>query len=62
MTRYISAAQLAERYGVDRSTVWRWAARESSGFPKPVKLSEQCTRWKLEDIERYDAEREAEVA
>ena len=57
MTKYISASQLAERYGVDKSTVWRWAQREI--LPAPVKLSEQCTRWRLDEIERRDAEREA---
>ena len=57
MTRYISAGQLAERYGVDKSTVWRWAQRNI--LPAPVKLSEQCTRWKLDEIDQRDAEREA---
>lgn len=57
MTKYISAGQLAERYGIDKSTVWRWAQRQI--LPAPVKLSEQCTRWKLEEIEQRDAEREA---
>ena len=57
MTRYISAGQLAERYGVDKSTVWRWAQRKI--LPAPVKLSEQCTRWKLDEIDQRDAEREA---
>ena len=37
MVRYISAEQLAERYSVDRSTIWRWAAR--GALPRPVKLS-----------------------
>jgi predicted DNA-binding transcriptional regulator AlpA len=55
---YVSAEQLAERYGVDKSTVWRWAKRGS--LPSPVKLSEQCTRWRLDEIERRDAERDAE--
>lgn len=55
MSKFISASQLAERYGVDRSTVWRWAARGI--IPAPVKLSDQCTRWRLEQIEQRDAER-----
>lgn len=57
MTRYVSAAQLAERYAVDRATVWRWA--RNGKLPKPVKISEQCTRWRLDEIERRDAERDA---
>ena len=55
MTVYVSASDLARRYNVDRSTIWRWVQR---GFPKPIKLSEQCTRWRLDEVERYDAERE----
>ena len=58
MTRYISASQLAERYGVDKSTVWRWAQPERAILPAPVKLSEQCTRWNLDEIEQRDAERQ----
>jgi prophage regulatory protein len=60
MTRYVSAEQLAERYSVDKSTVWRWAKRGT--IPAPVKLSEQCTRWNLDAIERVDAERAQRAA
>jgi predicted DNA-binding transcriptional regulator AlpA len=60
MKRYISVGQLAERYGVDKSTVWRWAQRDI--IPQPVKLSEQCTRWDLTAIERRDAERDTRAA
>lgn len=59
--RYVSAAQLAERYGVNTATVWRWKCRGI--LPPPVKLSEQCTRWDLAAIEKRDAERDGgEVA
>ena len=54
-TKYVSADQLAERYGIDRSTVWRWAVRGI--LPQPIKLSEQCTRWKLDEIEQAEADR-----
>ncbi len=53
---YVSVTQLARRYSVDRSTIWRWVQRGS--LPQPVRLSEQTTRWKLDEIERRDAERE----
>lgn len=56
MIRYASAKQLAERYGVNTSTIWRWAKRGI--LPKPVTISEQCTRWNLDEIEKRDAERE----
>jgi predicted DNA-binding transcriptional regulator AlpA len=60
MSQYVSAEQLAERYGVDKSTIWRWTQRDI--LPKPVRLSEQCTRWKLDQIEQRDAEREQAAA
>jgi predicted DNA-binding transcriptional regulator AlpA len=56
MTKYVSAADLARRYGVDRSTVWRWQARGI--LPAPIKISDQCTRWDLAAVERRDLERE----
>ena len=57
--RYISAVQLAERYGVNRSTIWRWTRKQR--LPKPEKISEQCTRWRLDEIEKLDAKRAANV-
>jgi prophage regulatory protein len=54
MQRYGSDKLLAEIYGVSRSTIWRWAA--SGILPKPVQLSPGCSRWRMEDIEKRDAE------
>jgi predicted DNA-binding transcriptional regulator AlpA len=52
---YVSVAQLARRYNVVRSTIWRWVSRGE--LPPPVKFSDQVTRWRLDEIERHDAER-----
>jgi predicted DNA-binding transcriptional regulator AlpA len=54
--QYVSDLQLAQRYGVSRCTIWRWTARGI--LPTPVKISGSCTRWKLEQIEQRDTERE----
>lgn len=43
---------------VSRST-W-WAGVKSGRYPKPCKLSERCTAWRVEDI-RELIERMAEV-
>ena len=51
---YLSDQDLASRYGVHRVTPWNWA-RKDSGFPKPVKLTPGCTRWKLSEIEAWEA-------
>ena len=57
MTKYISAAQLAERYSVSVDTIWRWAS--TGRLPPPVNLSPSCTRWNAVEIDNHDAEREA---
>lgn len=51
---YISDAQIAARYGITKPTVWRWV-RTDPTFPRPMKLSPGCTRWKLSDIEDWEA-------
>lgn len=56
MTLYLRDTQLAARYSISRSTVWRWTARGL--LPAPIQLSDCCTRWKLDEIERRDAERD----
>lgn len=57
---YLSDTDLAARYGVSRNTVWRWS-REKDDFPKPVKLSAGCTRWKLADVLRWETARAVTV-
>lgn len=54
---YLSDKQLGERFAVSRITVWRWAKNDPL-FPKPVSLSSGCTRWKLADIEAWEATRQ----
>lgn len=60
MTLYLRDTDLAERYSISRSTVWRWARK--GVLPAPIHLSDCCSRWKLDEIERRDAERDAEAA
>lgn len=54
MDTYISDKQNAERFGISRATVWRWVATRA--FPKPIKFSSGCTRWRLEDVEKWEAQ------
>ena len=51
---YLSDSQIANRYGVSRQTTWRWAATDPS-FPKPIKLSAGCTRFKLSELETWES-------
>lgn len=55
---YLSAAQLARRYGVHIVTVWRWA--QTGRLPQPVRLTPRTTRWRRDEIEASEAKRESE--
>lgn len=52
---YLTTKALTARYDVNQSTIWRW--RKKNGFPEPIKFSPQCVRWRLADIEEWDANR-----
>jgi hypothetical protein len=42
------------RLPVSCATIWRWVKLGS--FPKPVRLGPQTTAWRMEDVERWEAE------
>lgn len=58
---YLSDIQLAARYSVHRTTPWRWAKSDPT-FPTPVTLTPGCTRWKLSEIEAWEASRATTAA
>jgi predicted DNA-binding transcriptional regulator AlpA len=51
---YLSDRQLAARYNVHHLTPRRWM-RDDPSFPRPVRLSPGCSRWRLSDIEAWEA-------
>lgn len=54
---YLTDRDLAARYRVHRTTPWVWARRGT--FPSPVRLQPGVTRWRLADVEAWEASREA---
>ncbi|WP_087718630.1 helix-turn-helix transcriptional regulator [Salinicola salarius] len=56
---FLTARQVSQRESVSVGTIWRWAREDK--FPTPVKLGDNCTRWRLADLEAWEAER-GEVA
>lgn len=56
---YLSDRQLGARYNVHHLTPRRWAIEDPT-FPKPIKLSPGCTRWKLSEIEVWEAAKNAD--
>ncbi|MFO1099290.1 MAG: helix-turn-helix domain-containing protein [Xanthobacteraceae bacterium] len=52
---YLSAADLAERYGVHVITIFKWAKRGI--LPPGEKVGPNTRRWRRVAIEAFDAER-----
>ncbi len=52
---YLSDSQVAARYGVARTTIWRWVRLDA--YPAPRKIAPGCTRWSLRSIEAWEQER-----
>ena len=48
-TVYVTYQLIGERYGVHHLTPRRWP-----DFPKPIRPTPGCTRWKLLDIEAWE--------
>ena len=54
-TVYLTDRQLAERFGVSRQTIWRWAG--AGVMPQPVKLSPGFTRWRSDQVKAWEQEK-----
>lgn len=52
---FLSDKQLAERFRVKRGTIWRWH-RTNPQFPRALTLSPGCTRWRLAEVEAWEAQ------
>ncbi|MBU1426894.1 MAG: AlpA family phage regulatory protein [Gammaproteobacteria bacterium] len=46
---------LRQRLGVSGSSIWSWVKQGT--FPKPIRLSANCTAWCAADVDRWAAER-----
>jgi predicted DNA-binding transcriptional regulator AlpA len=47
---YITDRQVGARFSVHHLTPRRWP-----DFPKPIRLTPGCTRWRLSEIEAWEA-------
>ncbi|GGB30171.1 helix-turn-helix transcriptional regulator [Allosediminivita pacifica] len=54
-TFYLTVNDVATRLSVSKDTIWRWARLGT--FPEAVRLSAGVTRWRLTDIEAWEASR-----
>jgi predicted DNA-binding transcriptional regulator AlpA len=48
---FLSAAEVAQIFGVSVRTVFRWS--RASSFPSPKRLSRRSLRWDARDIESF---------
>tara|TARA_B110000977_G_scaffold93626_1_gene123900 strand:- start:685 stop:957 length:273 start_codon:yes stop_codon:yes gene_type:complete len=51
---YSSDRTLAKYFDTSRSTIWLWS--KTDRLPKPIKLSERCTRWCNKGIKQFEKE------
>ncbi len=49
--------QVAEKLTVSRATVWRYVA-SNKDFPRPIKLSRGCARWRSDEVDAWIDSRE----
>lgn len=54
-TPFLKDIEVAVRYNISRSTVWRWVKADQ--FPKPIKFGAASTRWRITDLEVWEQAR-----
>ena len=55
----LTDAQVAELLGISRPTVWRYV-HQLKDFPRPIKLSAGCTRFRRSEVEAFVDQRASE--
>ena len=58
---YVTDRQLGARWQVHHLTPRRWL-KDDPTFPRPIKLTPGCTRWRLSEIEVWEAQRAKDKA
>jgi len=52
---FLKDTDACQRYGVSRSTWWRWLSE--GVIPSPVKIGPRATRWRLDDLQAWETKR-----
>jgi len=50
-TKFLRIKQITERYRISKSNIWSLV--KAGKFPKPIKLSENCSGWIEEEAEAW---------
>ncbi|MDD2722184.1 MAG: AlpA family phage regulatory protein [Gallionella sp.] len=56
--QFFRLSHLKQRLGVSGSSIWAWVKKGT--FPKPIRLSENCTAWDRASIEAWEQSRIAD--
>mgnify|MGYP003886172007 CR=1 FL=1 len=54
--KLLTVGQVADLLGISVRTCWRLSALAEAGhgsFPRPLRLSAKCVRWRLADLRAY---------
>lgn len=51
---YLTTQQVADRYGISRTTVWRWI--KAGRLPEPVQIGPGIKRFSIAALQRKDDE------
>lgn len=54
---FLPIGGICARYGISRSTQWRWANDPEIGFPSPAMQIAGRPFWDVTDLERWEASR-----
>ena len=52
----LKVKEVCQRYGVARSTIYRWI--DAGLFPKPLRIGEDTVRWRERDLAQFEARAE----
>ena len=51
--KYISIREVRCRYGIGNTTVYDWL--KTTDFPKPYRIGPKLVRWKITELEEWEA-------
>ncbi len=51
----LTGREVRERYAVSKS--WLYEAMRQGDFPRPIKIGAQAVRWRVTDLEQWEASR-----
>ena len=55
----LSPDSLAKRLDTSKHTIRGWVSR--GVFPKPLKITARCSRWRLSDVKAWESRQTTEV-